>query len=517
MLIRELQSVTIDRPPAGPAWPRTSSASFILPFTFARDTFATRVQSVTSASWPLGRDPVWIEQDVPRGELLLYVAKYVNSPDRDAAFAMLWRMNANALRWLVGVDVRARWHLVTRVLDIPFEFMRIDLLLFRAGLGLLVIEARPMSADAASWIDFLHYFRFYRGQRGTRTDAFVAGPITHEVSTRFGLLSTCSGTGGAASRGPEDDWQTPGTDGGQTASIMIDQLISSVLATAATAGETANRAPRDWWQEIFAPGVMMSYAVLFVFGANPADLPAILYRVKHCFNTRQQLSPSAEQLDEMRKDLLNYADGQSFFATLQGAGFVAFDPPPVTFVQRSLPVRLRRMYQLLFHLVTFQRFALAAISDSILHGSDDSDSGSARARHRYQVVYRDFLEFMARGRFVHVSQSDQHRRYYEYLLRTYQVDALFADLRDEVGALKAYADGQERQRTERVQQRLTTALSIVTVLLIPTQVLLALFVDKIGQWPELRYLDARTSEYVTVAILAALLVLLFVLHRAYRR
>jgi hypothetical protein len=261
----------------------------------------------------------------------------------------------------------------------------------------------------------------------------------------------------------------------------------------------------------------MSYVALFVFGADPADVPAILFRVKHCFHTRQQLSPSAEQLDEMQRDLLYYADGQSFFATLQGSGFVAFDPPAVTFVQSTLPVRIRNVYQLLFHLVTFQRFALIAISDSILHRSRESDSGSAHMGRQYRAVYRDFLEFMVRGRFVHVSQSDQHRRYYEYLLRTYQVDALFADLRDEVGALKAYADEQDRQRAELVQNRLTTALSIVTVLLIPTQVLLALFADKISQWPELHYLNARTSEYVTVGILGALLALLFVLQRAYRR
>jgi hypothetical protein len=58
----------------------------------------------------------------------------------------------------------------------------VELALFRDGVGCLTIRAEPASQEVADWLDFLHYFRFARGQRGVglRAERRVGAPLWWE-------------------------------------------------------------------------------------------------------------------------------------------------------------------------------------------------------------------------------------------------------------------------------------------------------------------------------------------------
>ena len=154
---------------------RISALRFVYPFLFRADEFGMRVAAIERATWTGSQQPitVWGRQQFPVDNLLAYVADFVNPPDDAPLTARFWALNPTALQSNSGLgggrdQTGVTWSLLTPKAALPYWLECVQLALFRDGVGFLTMTAFPRSDVLADWLDFLHYFRFFRGQRGVR-------------------------------------------------------------------------------------------------------------------------------------------------------------------------------------------------------------------------------------------------------------------------------------------------------------------------------------------------------------
>src|SRR5437870_4620165 len=150
---------------------KASFVNFIYPFLLKEpQSFPDRSASIDGASWAgrVGSLTVWERQDFPRDDLLAYFVRYLNPPDGVPATARFWRVTGAVRQSRFGLGTDARWSLVLPHTELPFHLEDAQLTLFRVGAGFLTIRSTPDSDSSDDWLDFLHYYRFVRGQRKVR-------------------------------------------------------------------------------------------------------------------------------------------------------------------------------------------------------------------------------------------------------------------------------------------------------------------------------------------------------------
>ena len=311
------------------------------------------------------------------------------------------------LRLHVGGRVRDNAVVGAR-LEIPFELVSVDLVLFRVGVGFLVFKVRPKASDAATWFDFRHYARFFGGQRSVRVTGGDAPPFVFaDVCTRLldGLAPE-----GAATGGP---WRSN--------MFMEDQavLYSSWFVALDATSDDAERHRRD-----------------------------LRYRFREYFNAGQRLHQDASQDAPHRDDVAVYLRDQWFTFGLEGGGFLALDPPDEPFFRENLPQHVSEVYFVAFLLALHQRLALLRLSTEV---SEHWLRGSEKERLRsFQRIREQYLAFKARGYYSQVMQRNHHHAVYCRWQESLQVPLLFDEVRDEVREMHAYL-ADEAQRRIRVQ------------------------------------------------------------------
>jgi hypothetical protein len=406
---------------------------FVYPFLFEAETFEARVQRIEGAQWP-GRErplPVWKNDPFPEDDLLSHVARYLNPQGGTPPTARLWQLDGNTLQSPNGLGGGADWRLLYPQGDLPFRFPTrraslhlepVQLALFRMGVGFLTVGASPTTLEGEDWLDFLHYFRFVRGQRKVSVRA-QRRTGREEVSPFFPEPA-----GGPA--------QHPGGRG------VFGEVLDALLRTATTEDDSGN-----WWSEVFVPGQLIPYAVLFVNEVTEEEVPVLLYRMHNFFHSRQEIHPAPEDLCPDHPGLLPYAEGQWFVFSLEGGAFVACDAPDTQFFRETLPNHLRDQYFLLFLLSLHQRFTLMSLSQQVSEewfGRDEME----RARD-FDLLRDRLLEFTARGYFAQVMQREHHHRCYRRWQETFQIDRLYQEVNDEVREMHDYL---LMKRTEHLEE-----------------------------------------------------------------
>lgn len=475
---------------------KASFTRFVYPFSFQADQFALRVASVEAARWrsEKGEFTVWSPQPFGEDDLLPHVARYLNAPEGTPSTAQLWKLAGDALRSRSGLGSRVGpWLLTSRGrLGIPFEVTGVHLALFRVGVGFLTIEARPATSDIQVWLDFLHYFRFVSGSRAVeivverRTSRVEKTPFFPEVAG--GVERHRDGKG------------------------RFDEILAALLHTGGMGGNGD-----AWWRDAFIPGQLMPFAALFVDRIASDEIPLLLYRLRNFFHAHQNLHPSAEDLRmEERPDSVCYANRQWFTFSLDGASFVACDPPDHPFWRSTLPDHLKDQYFLLFLLVLHQRFALMKLSDDIARHwvTGSGANGGDDARELAFAEIRDtLLSFTARGYFAQVMQQEHHHRCYRKWQEIFQVERLYKEVSDAVQEMYGFLLMQRTQRLQQLQEaqqertrRLERLLSAAALLIgLPTLALTGLSTLEPQRW------------YVPVSVFcAALAVGLLILVGIYR-
>ena len=353
---------------------------FVYPFLFETETFEHRASAIQFAQWQ-GREgmlKVWKEREFPKDGLLAHVERYLSPPEGAPPTAYLWQIEHAPLHSPAGFGADAEWTLIIPGKEIPFHWgdMRLDgmqlkgvqFALFLHGVGFLTIGVKVKSDDIADWLDFLHYFRFVRGQRG--------------VSVR------------AQRRIARDQFEPffPEPAGGKEkhpdGKGVFGEILDAILKIGAT-GEEPN-----WWREVFVPGQLIPYAVLYVDdeGINDRQIGELLYRVRNFFPSEREICPNEEELCFDHPSLLCYADRMWFIFSLEGGAFVAVNAPRTDFFRNQLPSHLHDQYFLLFLLALHQRFTLMSLSHAVSEHWMRSE-GRAQA---FERIHDTLLNFTAK-------------------------------------------------------------------------------------------------------------------------
>ena len=409
---------------------KISFVHFVYPFLLEAEEFETRAEAIGRARWSSGGKEltVWEPQRFPEEDLLPHVARYLNPPAGIPATARLWKLQG-ALQDVYGLARRVDWGLHLPRREVPFRWGEVggrdfaaQLALFRVGVGFLTVRARPTGGEVADWLDFLHYFRFVRGQRGVKVQA--------------------------RRRTGKEQWEAffPEPAGGVAPHPegcgVFSEVLEALLSTGTAEGET-----EPWWREVFVPGQLLPFAVLWVEEVPEEERVPLLYRVRHFFHSRQEIHPSADDLRLDHPALLSYAEGQWFLFSLDGGAFVACNAPETPFFRQTLPHHLRDQYFLLFLLALHERFALMSLSQQV---SEQWLRGEEMERAQAFEGIRDaLLAFTARGYFTQVMQQEHYHRCYRKWQETFQVERLYQEVSEEVGDMHDYL---LMRRTERLQQ-----------------------------------------------------------------
>lgn len=362
--------------------------------------------------------PLWETRSFPEDDLLEHVRRYLNSPEGVAPTAVLRRMNPNTLRkWLqeYAHHRESKWYLrISNNKLVEFEVSDIQLALFRTGVGLIIIEASPLSESAADWLDFCYAFRFAYGQR------------------RVCIEIECH----------EKQQPTSKTTLGE----IIDTIFEKSGLLFSTSSQTTTNARRE--REVFVPGQLIPFVVLYFDAGDIADqVPKLLYRVRNFFPSDRYIIPEAEDLRLDHPALLSYAENMWFTFSLEDGTFVAVNAPQNEFFRRSLPIHLREQYFLLFLLNLHQRFSLISISQMV---SERWLQGNFTERRRaFERIRTLQLEFTARGYFNQVMQRDNHHRVYVKWREVLQIDKLYEEVREEVREMHEYTLSEQTRHLER--------------------------------------------------------------------
>ncbi len=420
-----------------------SLVQFVYPFLFEAKTLERRKEAVSKAQWK-GRDsflPVWQKGRFPREDLLAHVERYLNPPEDTTPTALLWTMDNNALQSPSGLGGSANWFLTLHRKEIPFQLTDVQLSLFRVGVGFLTVSAKPESQEIADWLDFLHYFRFIRGQRGVglrmerRTGKDQVSPFFPQPA-------------GGTEKHPDGKGQ-------------FSEIVSAILNTAKIEGD---KKEAEWWQEVFVPGQLIPFATLYVDGQDltEREIAELLYRVRNFFPSERVIQPAPEDLRLDHPSLLAYAERMWFVFSLEGGAFVAINAPETDFFRRELPIHLRREYFLLFLLTLHQRFTLMSLSQQV---SEHWLRGNEEERIQAFERIRDaLLEFTARGYFSQAMQREHHHRVYRRWQEVFQLERLYQEVRDEVREMHEFLQMRQSQRLEERLNFLTFVFGIPALL-----------------------------------------------------
>lgn len=416
----------------------------VYPFLFESEKFKTHVAAVNQARWQgLEQIEIWKSASFPEEDFLPHVALYLNPPASEIPTARLWKMDNNVLISPKGLGNKADWMLLTHSKSIPFTFESVELVLFSIGIGFLTIQTKPLTDNINDWLDYLHFFRFIKGQKGHRNVHVKAqrrksfDPQTQEPQFEPFFPEIA---GGIANH-PE----------GQG---LLIEVIDAILQTASPKNET-----KPWWKEVFVSGHLLPFSVLYVDGSKKENVFPLLYRVRNFFHSEQFIHPAPEDLLRSHPGLLPYADDQWFVFSLEGGAFVAFDAPKNDFFRINLPTHLRDQYFLLFLLTLHQRFALTRLSQEVsehwLRGNEDE-----RMRYFKRIRF-SLMQFTARGYFIQVVQRENHHRFYRKWQEVLQVERLYQEVNDEVQEMYNDLLLQRSEAEERASRSLERMVAML--------------------------------------------------------
>ena len=414
----------------------TAFVQFIYPFQFDGAEFQNHADRLGQAKWP-GRESlltVWRRSKFPSDDLLPHVASYLNPPDGTAPTAYLWQLDSSVMESASGLGSKADWMLKWPHGQVSFRFEEVQLLLFHVGVGFLTVCAEPTSEKLSDWQNFLHYFRFVREQRGVRVQAqrrvgFNEQARQPEFTPFFPELA------GGIDRHPEGIG-------------FFGEVLDALLHTGARESESEH-----WYSEVFIPGQMIPFGVLFADDVPEEEIANLLYKTRNFFHAAQEIYPTIEDCALDHPALVTYAEKQWFVFSLDGGAFVACDAPDTDFFRGTLPTHLRRQYYLLFLMVLHQRFALMKLSEDVAeHWLSDTDREKV-----FKRIQDALLSFMARGHFAQVMQREHHHRCYRKWQETFQIEQLYQEVKEEVLAMHNHLQTERLERLKRLAEEEKTA------------------------------------------------------------
>jgi hypothetical protein len=515
------------------AWRNASGITLILPLSLSQGSFADRGRVANTATLLGGRsgEPCWGVFPFQRDLLVGHVRKHL-APGGDGATGRVYTLTRAQVNWLNGPRAaNAVWSLrVDRTRSVPFTITRAHLFLFVQDIAFVGIEVQPSNDSLADWLDLAHYARFYGADRTPQV--VLAGADMRGFRAVTDLFV---GHGLATTQDRQDgqvEIRMPG----------LRSLFVVLLATMSLPGEAApllGPEPDVWMEPLGAPCQLLSYSMLNLAGDGQLS-DAVMPWVAGAHHARQTISARAE-LDAVTVGMMRYGENETFVMSGEGAAFVAVRPAevvanPSSFQSSTLSAHLRSDYLFAYIFSAYQRYALMRLSEEV------AASVAANARD-LRPVHERVLKFTALGLFEQISHSQHHHAFYRKARAVHQVRELHREVRDEVEALydwqrflaseqtaafqaeqrrladaEAQRSAADQKRLERRSRFIEVSLAILTAIVVPMQLVAALFPGSVSQWPYLKDVGVSAQAYgalaLVVFILVAMLVALWLLGRS---
>jgi hypothetical protein len=502
-------------------WRSASGITLILPLSLAQGSFADRGRVASTATLQGRRsgEPCWGAFPFQKELLVGHVRKHL-APGGDGATGRVYSLSRAQVAWLNGPrDAHAVWSLrVDRSRSIPFTITRAHLFVFVHDIGFVAIEVQPTSDSLADWLDLAHFARFY--SVGRTPQVVLAG---NDMRGLRAVTDLFLGQGLATPHDREDDQveiRMPG----------LRSLVVALLATIALPGEALPRLgpePDVWMEPLGAPGQMLSYSMLSLAGDGQLS-DAVMPWVAGAHHSRQTVSARSD-LDAVTVGMMRYGENETFVMSGEGAAFVAVRPPdvvasPSSFQSSTLSAHLRSDYLFAYIFSAYQRYALMRLSDEVAASVADNAND-------LRPVHERVLKFTALGLFEQISHSQHHHAFYRKARAVHQVRELHREVRDEVEALydwqrflaseqtaafqaeqRRLADAEARRaaadqrRTERRSRFIEVSLAVLTAIVVPMQLVAALFPGSVSQWPYLKDVGVAVQAYGALALVVFILV-----------
>lgn len=416
-----------------------ASIRLLRPFTFDAENYGSFL-GVEQVTWRLGTKthPVWEPRPVSADDFAPALAGFVNGPPGISS-CNAFRMTRSVLDSPHGFGAAAPWAFRRRRIHLEIVIRSVELILFRSGIGFLVIGLAPAEDDLDGWFDLCHFARF--------TDA----------SGRSATLEP---------RDPLDTalWRPAGAEPSTTVWELSQRLLAEVV-------------PGDEIADPFLPTQLLAYTIAFVESAAP--VMEIVYRGRNFFRSAQSVRASSPDLDPSNPSQLEYSEGQFFHFSLDGGGFIAVNAPATDFNRAQLPDHLEGPYFMLFLFAMHQHFALSQLAKRITECW--AVEGEADRRRTFRSIFDDLLDFTARGHLSQAMQRDHHHRVYRRWYETLRVGESYDEIRrsmrdmlDYTQLLATEADAEVAKEDSRRQQRFELRLARWTLLLAPPAMVLAL-------------------------------------------
>lgn len=502
-------------------WRSASGITLILPLALAPGSFADRGQIAGTASLQSRRtgEPCWGAFPFQRELLVSHVSKHL-APGGDGASGRVYSLTKAQVAWLNGPpSAHAVWSFrLDRNRSVPFTITRAHLFLFVQDIAFVGIEVQPRSDSLADWLDVAHYARFYGSDRAP--EVVLTGG---DMRGFRAVVDLFIGQGLAAPQDRED---------GQLEIRMhgLRSLFAALLATMSRPGEAPHQLgphPDAWMGPLGVPAQMLSYSILTLAGDDQL-CEAVMPWVAGTHHSRQDVSTRVD-LDAVTVGRMRYGENETFVISGEGAAFVAVRPPevvasPSSFQSSTLSAHVRSDYLFAYIFSAYQRYALMRLSDEVA-ASVAADAQDLRP------VHERVLKFTALGLFEQISHSQHHHAFYRKARAVHQVRELHREVRDEVEALydwqrflaseqtaafqaeqqrladaEAKRSATDQKRLERRSRFIEVSLAVLTAIVVPMQLVAALFPSSVSQWPYLKNVGVSAQAYGALALVVLILV-----------
>jgi hypothetical protein len=502
-------------------WRSASGITLILPLALAPESFADRGRIAATASLQGRRtgEPCWGAFPFQRELLVSHVSKHL-APGGDGAGGRVYSLTKAQVAWLNGPpNAHAIWSLrLDRTRSVPFTITRAHLFLFVQDIAFVGIEVQPSSDSLADWLDVAHYARFYGSDR--------APQVVLTGADMRGFRAVVDLFIGQRLAAPQD------REDGQVEIRMpgLRSLFAALLATMSRPDEAPpllGPHPDAWMGPLGVPAQMLSYSILTLAGDDQL-CEAVMPWVAGTHHSRQNVSTRVD-LDAVTVGRMRYGENETFVISGEGAAFVAVRPPevvasPSSFQSSTLSAHVRSDYLFAYIFSAYQRYALMRLSDEV------AASVAADARD-LRPVHERVLKFSALGLFEQISHSQHHHAFYRKARAVHQVRELHREVRDEVEALydwqrflvseqtaafqaeqqrladaEAKRSASDQKRLERRSRFIEVSLAVLTAIVVPMQLVAALFPSSVSQWPYLKNVGVSAQAYGALALVVLILV-----------
>jgi hypothetical protein len=345
-----------------------------------------------------------------------------------------------------GITSSTIWNLETPKGKIGFSISNIQLLLFCTGIGFLVFCAFPETShpdvEVDVWLNFLHYFRFFKGQRGVSVNA----------KRRVGF-DRKTGLPTYSSHFPVHDKQGASSP---CEKKTIGQIIQLLLGIGQLPTEEDN-----WWSDIFVPGQLIPYVSIFLDEVPDDNYLPLTYSIRNFFPSGKNHHFSSGNFQDDESSTLLYTHNQYFFFSLNGGGFIAFDAPKNEFFRTGLPDHLKDQYHLLFLLSLHQRFTLMMLLDQVASSWLAEGVSIEQRKTSFDQIREQLFAFTSRGYFAQVMQSENHHRVYIKWQKIFQIERLYQDISNEIHFMSDYLQSEQDRRNQENEENLNKILNAI--------------------------------------------------------